>query len=199
MSAVDAPSGQHTAASRLDDGALVRRCLKGDESAWSALVDRYQRLIFSIPLKYGVTFDEAGEIFQAVCVEMVTELPKLRKPEALKAWLISVTQHRALKVKTRALRERQWAEFDAVADTVSDPDPGVARAIEEVQRDQAVRECVRALPERCQELVRLLFFHEPPLPYAEVAARLALAVGSIGFIRGRCLKKLEAALRARGL
>lgn len=199
MSAVDAPSGQHTAASRLDDGALVRRCLKGDESAWSALVDRYQRLIFSIPLKYGVTFDEAGEIFQAVCVEMVTELPKLRKPEALKAWLISVTQHRALKVKTRAQRERQWAEPDAVADTVSDPDPGVASAIEEVQREQAVRECVRELPERCQELVRLLFFHEPPLPYAEVAARLGLAVGSIGFIRGRCLKKLEAALRARGV
>lgn len=162
------------------------------------MVDRYQRLIFSIPLKYGVTFDEAGEVFQAVCVEMVTELPRLRRPEALKAWLVSVTQHKALKVKTRAQRERQWVDPDAVAETVRDPDRGIARAIEEVQRAQAVRECVRELPERCQELVRLLFFHEPPLPYAEVAARLGLAVGSIRFIRGRCLKKLEVVLKARG-
>ena len=44
-----------------------------------------------------------------------------------------------------------------------------------------------------------LFFSEPPLPYAEVAKRrLGLATGSIGFIRGRCLKKLQRALQDSG-
>jgi DNA-directed RNA polymerase specialized sigma24 family protein len=43
-------------------------------------------------------------------------------------------------------------------------------------------------------LVQLLFFEQPPLPYAEVARRMGLATGSIGFIRGRCLEKLRKAL-----
>jgi DNA-directed RNA polymerase specialized sigma24 family protein len=44
----------------------------------------------------------------------------------------------------------------------------------------------------------MLFYEDPPLPYAEVATRLGLAEGSIGFVRGRCLKKLREQLERRG-
>jgi DNA-directed RNA polymerase specialized sigma24 family protein len=37
------------------------------------------------------------------------------------------------------------------------------------------------------------------MPYADVARRLGLATGSIGFIRGRCLEKLRKALMASGI
>lgn len=182
------------------DQSLVRRCLDGDEGAWSVIIDRYKRLIYSIPLNYGVGTDDAGDIFQAVCVELVTELPKLRKPESLKSWLISVTQRKALKAKQRVRREQTFIGSDAMADVIADHSAEAAQVIERVQREQAVREAVRELPDRCQELVRLLFFSDgPPMPYADVAARLGLAVGSIGFIRGRCLKKLAAALASKGL
>ena len=50
------------------DGLLVQECLKGSEEAWSALIDKYKNLIFSIPIKYGFSPDEAAEIFQAVCL-----------------------------------------------------------------------------------------------------------------------------------
>lgn len=182
------------------DQTLVRRCLDGDEDAWSIVIDRYKRLIYSIPLNYGVSASDAGDIFQAVCVELVTELPKLRKPESLKSWLISVTQRKALKAKHRMRREQHFIGSDMVAEVIPDDSAAVAQVIEGVQREQAVREAVRDLPERCQELVRLLFFSDgPPVPYVDVAARLGLAVGSIGFIRGRCLKKLATALAAKGV
>ena len=61
-----------------------------------------------------------------------------------------------------------------------------------------VREAIDALPPRCREMIELLFFEQPPLPYAEVARRLNLAPGSIGFIRGRCLKRLKQILEERG-
>ncbi|MGE3354947.1 MAG: RNA polymerase sigma factor [Planctomycetota bacterium] len=187
-----------TGAAAVTDTQLVRRCLDGDEAAWEALVHRYRRLIYSVPLKYGATAEEAGEVFQAVCVDLVTELPRLRKPEALKGWLVSVARHKALRWKTRARREHTWAASDDLADVLPSDDPDAARLIEDVQREQGVRAAIEALPERCQELVRLLFYGNPPPPYAEVARRLGLATGSIGFIRGRCLKKLEAALKAQG-
>jgi hypothetical protein len=47
-------------------------------------------------------------------------------------------------------------------------------------------------------MIRLLFYEQPPLPYNEVAQRLGLATGSIGFIRGRCLKQMENALLESG-
>jgi len=64
----------------------------------------------------------------------------------------------------------------------------------QLQEEQIVRDVVATLPPRHRELVRLLFFEQPPLPYAEVARRLGLATGSIGFIRGRCLERLRKAL-----
>jgi DNA-directed RNA polymerase specialized sigma24 family protein len=47
-------------------------------------------------------------------------------------------------------------------------------------------------------MIELLFFASPPLPYAEVAKRLHLATGSIGFIRGRCLDRLKKILEGKG-
>jgi hypothetical protein len=55
------------------DRRLVAECLEGNEEAWSALVDKYKNLIFSIPVKYGFSPDDASDIFQAVCVELMSQ------------------------------------------------------------------------------------------------------------------------------
>jgi RNA polymerase sigma factor (sigma-70 family) len=71
--------------------------------------------------------------------------------------------------------------------------------LEALEREQSVREAIALLPPRCAEMIRLLFYEHPPLPYAEVARRLGLATGSIGFIRGRCLQRLQKALQDLGI
>jgi RNA polymerase sigma factor (sigma-70 family) len=68
----------------------------------------------------------------------------------------------------------------------------------EVQREQSLREAIATLPPRCKRMVGMLFFEDPPRPYQEVAKQLNLATGSIGFIRGRCLKKLRRLLEDKG-
>ena len=93
------------------DTRLVRECLAGSEEAWSALVDKYKNLIFSIPIKYGFSSDEATDIFQGVCLEMLTELHKLREPKALPKWIMQVTAHKCFH------RKRQMQRIDG-----SDPE-----------------------------------------------------------------------------
>lgn len=68
----------------------------------------------------------------------------------------------------------------------------------QLQREQMLRDAVATLPARCNRLIGLLFFDEPPRPYQEVAKELKLATGSIGFIRGRCLKLLRQRLENEG-
>jgi RNA polymerase sigma factor (sigma-70 family) len=109
-----------------------------------------------------------------------------------------VTRHKTLHWKTRSRRESLWTQPDDAPEHLVTSDGPGTRLLEEVEREQAVRQAVENLPPRCQEMVRLLFYEQPPLPYNEVARRLGLATGSIGFIRGRCLKKLRAQLKATG-
>jgi len=58
------------------------------------------------------------------------------------------------------------------------------------ERHAALREALTHLPPRCQQLIALLL-EDPPLPYAQISARLGIPAGSIGPTRGRCLDKLR--------
>lgn len=180
------------------DERLVRACLDGDEQAWSALIDKYKNLIYSIPIKYGADREDAGDIFQSVCLELFSQLPNLRKPGALRGWLITITAHQAFhwKRKHRKKVDREQPDLD---EQEIEAEPSLpSDETDEAEREQIVRDATARLSPRCQEMIRLLFYVEPPLPYREVASRLGLAVGSIGFIRGRCLKRLEKTLQAMG-
>ena len=64
------------------DERLIALCRKGDQQAWAELVDKYKNLIYSIPLKLGM-YDDAADIFQSVCVDLLSDLPHLREPRAL--------------------------------------------------------------------------------------------------------------------
>ena len=174
------------------DDRLVKDCLAGKEEAWAALLDKYKNLIFSIPIKQRISQEDAAEIFQAVCADLLSDLPKLRDPQALPGWLIKVTTHKCFHWQKQ---QQRWqpAETDTV--TAATGKPADALLIE-LDREQKLREAMSRLSPRCQKLIRILFYEDPPRPYKEVAESLAIALGSIGFIRGRCLQKLRAALEA---
>src|SRR5258708_12826491 len=87
-----------------NDTRLVKACLAGDEAAWSALIDKYKALIFSIPLKYGLARQEAADVFQATCTELLVRLPELREPRALPKWLMQVAHHESYRWKPQSQR-----------------------------------------------------------------------------------------------
>jgi len=182
------------------DERLVKECLKGNEGAWATLIDRYKNLIFSIPIKYGATREDAADVFQTVCLELFSQLQNLRKPGSLRSWLITIAIHQSFHWKRR---NRRRSEFEISGVEVEEEGAGETAVappefIEALEREQMVRDAISRLPARCNEMIRLLFFQHPPIPYAELAQSLGLAPGSIGFIRGRCLKRLQKLLEESG-
>jgi RNA polymerase sigma factor (sigma-70 family) len=123
----------------------------------------------------------------------------LREAKALPMWLIRVTSHEC----ERWRRQEQpfgSREGSAVEPAdILDDQPLPEDLLAQVAREQSLRDAVSALPPRCRQLIEMLFFEAPARPYREVAARLGLAAGSIGFIRGRCLTRLRRELEKRGL
>jgi len=174
------------------DDELVRQCLAGEDLAWAALIDKYKRLVYSIPSKYQLPPEDAADVFQHVWADLYRDLGRIEKIEALRAWLITATARRCLLQKKRRQKMLQMSGVDPnMAD--EKPDPAAVHA--EAEREQKIRDAIQFLPPRCRQMVSMLFFEQPPRPYSEVAATLGLAEGSIGFIRGRCLKKLKALLQ----
>ncbi|HET9363620.1 MAG TPA: sigma-70 family RNA polymerase sigma factor [Candidatus Angelobacter sp.] len=186
------PTSRETAA---EDERLVQECLAGDERAWNTLIDKYKRLIYSVPVKYGFSPDDAGDIFQNVCIDLFTNLGKLRKIESLRSWLITVATHKCFHSKKH---QKNDVELDAMEQEMAEEIAAAPEMMQEVQEEQAVRDAIERLTPRCAELVKLLFYEQPPVPYNEVAQKLGLATGSIGFIRGRCLNRLQKILAELG-
>ena len=175
------------------DERLVRECLNGDEHAWSALIDKYKNLIYSIPVKLGM-YEEAPDIFQSVCLDLLADLPKLKEPRALPKWLMQTCYHKCLRLR------RHSDKYDALDDATESPsDADLPQdLLAQLQREQIVRDAISELPERCGRMIQMLFFETPPRPYNVIATELGLATGSIGFIRGRCLTRLKKQLEKKG-
>ncbi len=178
-----------------DDEVLVQQCLLGSEEAWSALIDKYKNLIFSIPVKFGFSGEDAAEVFQAVCLMLLRELSQLREPRALGAWLVRLTSHRCIRLKTE---QRIYADVDIEEEAIPETDSLPDEILEELEREQLLREALSEASPECKRLVNALFLQDPPLPYEQAAQALGLAKGSMGATRMRCLEKLRRSLEKKG-
>lgn len=179
-----------------EDERLVNACLDGDALAWEALIQKYKRMIYAVPFRYGATADEAADVFQAVCIDLYGELPKLRKVASLRSWLMTVAGRQSLKWKQRRQRHAgEELDLALESDPVAMAGPDWSAQLE---RNQLVSESLARLTERCRALIERLFFEDPPRPYEDVARELGLATGSMGLTRSRCLDKLRKALEELG-
>jgi RNA polymerase sigma factor (sigma-70 family) len=195
VSSVATKKAKSEAAAQWNDTKLVEQCLKGSEEAWRALLAKYKNLIYSIPIKLGFSQDDAADIFQAVCAELISQLPSIRQPQALAAWLIKVTAHRCAQWKRQSGR---FVDYESAPEPASASESLPEHVLAEVESEQILRTAVRELSSRCRKLVEMLFFETPARPYDEVAREFGIATGSVGFIRGRCLDKLRRRLVQMG-
>ncbi|GAA3612006.1 RNA polymerase sigma factor [Microlunatus ginsengisoli] len=170
---------------------LVRRARDGDTAAWDGIVERYTALLWGICRRYGLSGSDADDVAASVWLRLVERLETLREPAALPGWLVVTTQHECLQVlrgrKRQLLSDDPELNARRPSETVS-PEMEAGLVVEE--RHHALRLAFAELPERCRELLRLLF-SDPPPSYAEIAERLGIQIGAIGPNRGRCLNRLR--------
>ncbi len=179
------------------DTALIVRCKNGDSTAWEALVNRYQRLVYAIVRRIGLDEHAAADVFQTVFVRLMEHLPRLTQLDRLQAWIVTTCKREALLQRKRGLRTVSMtraddADIDAAEWDVADDTPLPEETLAELQAQNQVRNAMDRLDPRCRELLTLLYGDDDEkIAYDEVATRLDMPVGSIGPTRSRCLGKLR--------
>jgi RNA polymerase sigma factor (sigma-70 family) len=195
-------SDQPTAYAHLSDSELVSACLENDSQAWETLILRYQRLIYSIPVKQGFSSVDAADVFQSVCLILLKKLPSLRKQEKLFSWLMTTTTRECWRVATQWKREsvgdeRQPHDPSNRLAEVPATDPLAEEERLALEQQQIVREAIERLPERCRQLISLLFYSQDEPSYTEISRQMNIPIASIGPTRARCLQKLKKDLENR--
>jgi RNA polymerase sigma factor (sigma-70 family) len=182
------------------DRELIVACLGGDSAAWETLITRYQRLIYSIPMKARLSPDDAADIFQSVCLKLYEKLSTLRDHERVSSWLITTTTREVWRVAAHNRRDAKATasgdeEDSDVVSRIPSTGPLADEQRQALEREQIVRQSVEALPERCRKLVTMLFYEKDELSYADIARRMNMPVPSVGPTRARCLEKLKKLLQ----
>ena len=174
------------------DEALIAACREGSETAWHVLVGRYERLVYTVPLRYGMAHSEADDVFQAVWMTLLKHLGNLDQPDRLSAWLVTTA-------KRECWQRRRGADFERRTTLAPQEMPEeaweTAEGLEDIlgrfEQYQELDQLLQQLDDRCRELLYCLYFDPEAPSYEEIGRHLAMPVGAIGPTRARCLKKLR--------
>ncbi len=175
------------------DEELVRACRDGDESAWEEITFKYQKLLFSIPRRAGLSHDLAADVLQDVFTTLFIKLDSLEKPEFLRAWLITTTRHKTIHLISRETKGRPRSIDDQENDAafeVIDKAPLADEVLVTLERQNQIETALTEIDERCRQLLVMLYLDDNKVPYSEIVEKLDIPLGSIGPTRARCLQKL---------
>ncbi|MFQ5857075.1 MAG: RNA polymerase sigma factor [Anaerolineae bacterium] len=179
---------------RESDGGLIQACRKGDTRAWKRLLDRYERLVFSIPLSYGLSREDAADISQLTFTILIQSLETLPEDSRLGAWLATVARRHTWRMLKRKQRE-SVGRIEDLAESVSSLGKANRGSIERWELIEWLNHGLSLLSESCRDLLLALYFDPQQPSYAEVAERRNMPVGSIGPTRARCLERLKQVLQ----
>jgi RNA polymerase sigma factor (sigma-70 family) len=177
---------------QLSDTDLLMACQQGEEDAWGALVGRYERLVYTIPYRYGLTPSEVSDVFQSVWLALLRNLGSLRQPDRIAAWLVTTTRRECWERRRGGSYKKEFSsELDSNIIKTKSDEPSPDELVSTYERHEALRQAMEHLEPRCRRLIHLLYF-DPSIPsYADVSEMLSMPIGSIGPMRARCLKKLR--------
>jgi RNA polymerase sigma factor (sigma-70 family) len=169
---------------------LLTAARGGDPDGWRGIVDRYERLVWSVARSFR--YDEAttADVVQTVWLRLAEHLDRIRDADGLPSWLATTCRHECFAVGRR--RDRELVD-DAVVDLRLDRSRVVTEVGDRLVDLESRREVLgafRQLSDACQQLLRLVCA-DPPLGYKTISELTGRPVGSIGPSRQRCLEKLR--------
>ena len=157
------------------------------------MLNKYERLVYSIPLRYGLSRDDAADIAQITFTILIQSLDGLAEDSRLGPWLATVARRHTWRLLERNRREgaSERLEGTDIAESAVLLGKSDADSIEHWELTEWLDAGLSKINEPCRKLLVALYFQPERSSYAEVAERLGMPVGSIGPSRARCIKRLK--------
>ncbi len=185
---------------------LLRRCARGDASAYRELVERLEKPLVNFIYRFVGERDAAEDLFQETFVRVVRRVGEFDPRASLTTWIFTIARNLALDHLKARRRHREVALDSAASEDRGKviyfkdmirsgvPDPGdLAEASEEERR--VARALAALRPAKREALVMRLY---AGLSYAEIAAVVRAPVGTVKFRVHEAIQDLARELGAAG-
>lgn len=175
------------------DAELIHACRRGDEASWDELVNRYQRLIFAIPRRAGLSEEQSADVFQEVFLTLFEKLDEIRQPEKVRSWIVTTAKFKTwgtVRSQKGYYSPGTEEEMEAEMANLLDKSPLADEVLIELEQQHQIRTALKELEERCRTILSMIYLRDSAASYAEVAGAIGVGETSISPMRARCLQKL---------
>ncbi len=165
----------------------------GSPDSIEQIFEEFEAPLLRYALKLTGDQETAQDITQEAFLRLHRHFDTIRSP---RSWLFRIAHNLAMTHLRKGQRIIPLSREDE-EDDVPSSDPTPDSLIERMEAIGRTRLLIQSLDERSRELVRLKF--EEGLSYKEMAEKMGLSVGNVGFILHQTLKKLGAELQSTGV
>lgn len=182
------------------DAELIRGCRDGDQNAWNELVERYQRLIYTVPRRAGLSEEQAADVFQEVFLTLFEKLDEIEQPERIRSWIVTTAKFKTWSIVRSGggknfIAPESEEEMEREMAKLTDASPLADERLIELEQQHLIRTALGELEERCRVILSMIYLRERAASYAEVAREINVGETSISPLRARCLQKLAKILK----
>lgn len=174
------------------DWAAIQASLNGDETAYAALVRRYEQVIGAQMWRFTRDRAVQEELVQEVFVEAYTSLHGFKGQAPFEHWLRRIATrvgYRHWKHRDRDRERREALHFEAASDRAAHP-------VEPSEAAEFLYTLLEQLPAQDRLILTLHYFEE--LDTEEIARRMGWSRSLVKVRAFRARKKLKSLLEAAG-
>jgi RNA polymerase sigma-70 factor (ECF subfamily) len=155
----------------------LEQARRGDQAAFSHLVEAYQRPVYNLCYRMLSNAPEAEDAAQETFVRMYTKLHTYQPDRKLSSWVLSIASHYCIDRLRR--RRGQWLSLDEepMATTLPSKNRGPEDLALRAESRDEVQRLVDMLPAAYRVPLILRYWHD--LSYAEIAEVMGLTVQAV--------------------
>jgi RNA polymerase sigma-70 factor (ECF subfamily) len=166
-----------------EDKKLIDLALRGEETAFKALLEKYRNLVFSIMLKMVRNKQEAEDLTQEAFMKAFASLSSFNDEFAFSTWLMKIASNNCIdflrkkKLKTYSIHEPIQYKDEKIEIEIPDLDPSPERTLIQSERSNMIEKTINELPERYRYVIILR--HKEEKSYEEIAEIMNLPLGTV--------------------
>ncbi len=146
------------------DHELVMECLNGNNDAFSELVTRYKRLIYSVAYKFSRNDEDVNDMAQDAFIKIYKSLSRYDSQYKFSTWSVKVTTNICLDhVRRKKINSVSLDEIENFIGSGNSPEDQYLRK----EHSQTVMNAINELPEIYR--MPIIMYHQKGMSYKEIA------------------------------
>jgi RNA polymerase sigma-70 factor (ECF subfamily) len=179
--------------SAISDQHYIDKILRGETNAFTALVDRYKDMIFSLSLKMLKNREEAEEVAQDTFIKIFNSLSKFKGDSKFSTWIYKIAYNTCLDRLKKNKKEDLNISIDEFSAHLIKTMDNALSALEDKERKQTIQNCLNLLPGDENFLLTLFYFEEQSLE--EIGKIMSINANNVKVKLFRSRQKLAVILK----